>query len=614
MEEVDTANRADHTPPPHLPVIYLTLPGLVMQTARELQQLLPTFVVKGSAKMATRKSSGELYEELPKDFDASDPAFNTPNDPVSARTIFVMSYQYFSRHFGVENFNIHKMKMNPNWKPISKEQIQQGIQRAPVNPDKDWANNLHKKVRQLIGDEAQVAVRNRQSVYFISIQWLDVPSLFLLTGHPMPRGLDDLLAYISLLETKEHVQNVSRHSENPPFSPKDTNPYEMDDTAYLPYCSSSEMYEKWVLGFKIDDDPAHAEVVRGQRAHRMLKDILLRRTYSSTYNRDNSPSAPKSSTIGGQLPPLIQHTIHAPFAPLAKKLYTQMTSQWAKRHIIVQKAGDKEKYIPNGRTLRAEDLLTFLPPLGLLHKTSAVGSREDRVDAFENREDLDDEERELAERNYYDGVDKESFFWDKSEIYQDMPAISSNAARFRWLMRNIRDRANADPQWKGLIFNHSDDEIKDMSAFEVVSEFLPWSPKLQALNMLIADLSLLQDEKVLLWFQYPAIHDLVQEYIQVMTMPSMSLTSGTKASTRDNFAKAFNNPEHHTRLLIGGMKIAGVGMNLQYASRYAILVDSPDSLAELIQTRGRQHRIGQKRSVKVFKLYVPGSHDAQVEE
>lgn len=59
-----------------------------------------------------------------------------------------------------------------------------------------------------------------------------------------------------------------------------------------------------------------------------------------------------------------------------------------------------------------------------------------------------------------------------TSLHRETPPISNNADQFGWLTKTIRDKTKGT-DFRGQIFNFSDDKIKVMAPEMVVSEFLP---------------------------------------------------------------------------------------------------------------------------------------------
>ena len=141
---------------------------------------------------------------------------------------------------------------------------------------------------------------------------------------------------------------------------------------------------------------------------------------------------------------------------------------------------------------------------------------------------------------------------------------------------------------------------------------LAHSPKLQALLSNIAEHSILRDEKMLVWFLYPVVQELVLEILlnhAYLKNHTESIHSGVQQKDRNQMQDNVNNPASSLRVLLVAMNCGGVGLNFQEDSHISMLFESPTNLDMELQVIGRQHRLGQLLAVLVYSVVMANTTD-----
>jgi SNF2 family DNA or RNA helicase len=94
---------------------------------------------------------------------------------------------------------------------------------------------------------------------------------------------------------------------------------------------------------------------------------------------------------------------------------------------------------------------------------------------------------------------------------------------------------------------------------------------------------------------------------------AVSLHGKTKVEDRELAKKRFNTPtaEGGARILIGGLKVAGVGHNLQVAST-GVFIEIDWNPATMTQAEDRMCRFGQKKMVHIIHLVLEGTLDVRI--
>lgn len=105
--------------------------------------------------------------------------------------------------------------------------------------------------------------------------------------------------------------------------------------------------------------------------------------------------------------------------------------------------------------------------------------------------------------------------------------------------------------------------------------------------------------KILLFSQFTAMLEILQERLEQMGIPFFTITGATDKEKRLQMVKAFNGDD--TPVFLISLKAGGVGLNLTGAD-VVIHYDPWWNLAAQDQATDRAHRIGQTKKVTVYKL------------
>ena len=122
------------------------------------------------------------------------------------------------------------------------------------------------------------------------------------------------------------------------------------------------------------------------------------------------------------------------------------------------------------------------------------------------------------------------------------------------------------------------------------------------------------DERLIIFTEYKTTLDyLTRRLREDFSDPDgdriLQLFGGMEQRKRDDVKRAFNNPDHPVRILVG-TDAASEGLNLQETARLLIHFDVPWNPARLEQRNGRLDRHGQARDVQVF--HFTSDNDADV--
>ena len=117
--------------------------------------------------------------------------------------------------------------------------------------------------------------------------------------------------------------------------------------------------------------------------------------------------------------------------------------------------------------------------------------------------------------------------------------------------------------------------------------------------------------KVLIFSQFTSMLDLLAEELKKKDIPYFMLTGSTPADKRLELAEQFNKDE--TPIFLISLKAGGTGLNLTGAD-VVIHYDPWWNISAQNQATDRAHRIGQDKTVQVFKLLTKQTIEEKIEE
>lgn len=134
-------------------------------------------------------------------------------------------------------------------------------------------------------------------------------------------------------------------------------------------------------------------------------------------------------------------------------------------------------------------------------------------------------------------------------------------------------------------------------------------------NKLIATIELIKNNlanghKILLFSQFTAMLDILHENLARLRIPLFTITGSTPKAKRQEQVQKFNRMAQPGVFLIS-LKAGGTGINLTGAD-VVIHYDPWWNLAAEKQATDRAHRIGQKHSVKIYKMVTEDSIEERI--
>lgn len=134
-------------------------------------------------------------------------------------------------------------------------------------------------------------------------------------------------------------------------------------------------------------------------------------------------------------------------------------------------------------------------------------------------------------------------------------------------------------------------------------------------NKLIATIELIKNNlanghKILLFSQFTAMLDILYENLARLRLPLFTITGSTPKTKRQEQVQKFNQMAQSGVFLIS-LKAGGTGINLTGAD-VVIHYDPWWNLAAEKQATDRAHRIGQKHSVKIYKMVTEDSIEERI--
>lgn len=136
------------------------------------------------------------------------------------------------------------------------------------------------------------------------------------------------------------------------------------------------------------------------------------------------------------------------------------------------------------------------------------------------------------------------------------------------------------------------------------------SSKLIAIDKLLADI-VPKGDRVLIFSQWTGMLDLLEDFMALRSIPYGRLDGSTPRARRALDIKLFQQEKSPYQVFLISTKAGGLGINLTKAS-HVIMCDSDWNPQNDLQAIARAHRIGQTKTVQVYRLICRGSVEDQM--
>ena len=143
-----------------------------------------------------------------------------------------------------------------------------------------------------------------------------------------------------------------------------------------------------------------------------------------------------------------------------------------------------------------------------------------------------------------------------------------------------------------------------------LEELVAASGKLRVLDRLLVKLHA-SKHRVVIFSQFAAMVDVLDDYCRLRGWPFCRLTGATNRVRRSVNVKAFNEPASPLFLFLMTTRAGGLGINLQSADT-CFLYDSDWNPQADLQAMARVHRLGQTKTVHIYRLCAAGTAEERV--
>ncbi|UMM12293.1 hypothetical protein L5515_001145 [Caenorhabditis briggsae] len=145
-----------------------------------------------------------------------------------------------------------------------------------------------------------------------------------------------------------------------------------------------------------------------------------------------------------------------------------------------------------------------------------------------------------------------------------------------------------------------------------LQQLLKSSGKLILLDKLLCRLRD-KGHRVLIFSQMVMMLDILQEYLQLRRFPSQRLDGSMRADLRKQALDHYNAPGSTDFAFLLSTRAGGLGINLATADT-VIIFDSDWNPQNDLQAMSRAHRIGQTKTVNIYRLVTKGSVEEEIVE
>ncbi|AXQ78101.1 RNA helicase [Streptococcus chenjunshii] len=213
------------------------------------------------------------------------------------------------------------------------------------------------------------------------------------------------------------------------------------------------------------------------------------------------------------------------------------------------------------------------------------------------KEDVLPELPELLEINYH------------NELADSQKAIY--LAQLRQMQDNIRGSSDADINRKKIEILSGITRLRQIcDSPSLFTDYDGGSGKLDSLRDLLLQIKE-SGHRALVFSQFRGMLDIAERELQHLGLTAYKMTGSTPAAERQAMTRAFNSGAKDIFLI--SLKAGGIGLNLTGADT-VVLIDLWWNPAVEMQAISRAHRIGQDKSVDVYRLITRGTIEEKILE
>jgi hypothetical protein len=154
------------------------------------------------------------------------------------------------------------------------------------------------------------------------------------------------------------------------------------------------------------------------------------------------------------------------------------------------------------------------------------------------------------------------------------------------------------------------EDVSVVTDGSTTEEIVTASGKMMMLDRLLPHLQA-NGHRVVLFSQYTRTLDIIQDYLDMRGYQFTRLDGSTHRVNREVRITQFNSPTSKTFLFLLSTRAGGEGVNL-YTADTVILFDSDWNPQVDIQAMARVHRIGQTKTVHIYRLVTSGTVEERI--
>ncbi|KAL3673517.1 hypothetical protein V7S43_001225 [Phytophthora oleae] len=163
---------------------------------------------------------------------------------------------------------------------------------------------------------------------------------------------------------------------------------------------------------------------------------------------------------------------------------------------------------------------------------------------------------------------------------------------------------------KGVEERELDELGSNPTPVQIMEKTIECSGKMMLVSKLIPKLKR-DGHKILIFSQFLKQLDLLERYCEANSFVFERLDGSTGGSLRQSAIDRFSRPHSKSFIFLLSTKAGGVGINL-IAADTVIIFDSDWNPMNDLQAQARCHRIGQKKSVQIYRLVTRNTYESEM--